>query len=232
MSATPAKSVFLSLATFALATAWLHADVFSGTLSTNWTGSQAIPDNNPNGVAFSFNISTPVFAAITNVTLDLNTVGGWNGDLYAYLSHGSGFAVLLNRVGRNSANPNGSSSSGMTVEFADSYLADIHAFAGSSLTGNFAPDGRNVNPFTVLDSDPRTAMLGSFTGLDPSGNWTLFFADVGPLSVSTVQSWTLTLGVTIVPEPAAATLLALSALLAMMKTSGIRSKKRAVGATV
>ena len=33
--------------------------------------------------------------------MTLNLSGGWNGDLYAYLVHNSGFAVLLNRVGRN-----------------------------------------------------------------------------------------------------------------------------------
>ena len=29
----------------------------------------------------------------------------FNGDLYAYLTHGSGFSVLLNRVGRTARRP-------------------------------------------------------------------------------------------------------------------------------
>ena len=175
--------------------------VAPGTVSTNWTGSQIIPDNNGSGVAFAFNFSGLGPLVITNITVDLNIAGGWNGDLYAYLSHGSGFSVLLNRIGSTSGNPGGSGVSGLNVEFADSYLTDIHATTGNPLIGNFAPDGRFVNPYNALDTDPRTAMLGSFNGLDPNGTWTLFFADVSPPSVSTLQGWTVTLGVT-VPEPA------------------------------
>ena len=89
------------------------------------------------------------------------------------------------------------------------------------LTGNFAADGRNVNPFNAVDTDPRNATLGSFTGLDPNGTWTLFFADVSPLAVSTVQSWTVTVGTT-VPEPASVTLLGLAVLLSLARCSGSR----------
>lgn len=183
--------------------------VAPGTLSATWSGSQAIPDNNANGVTFlfSFNTATPV--AITNVTVDLVIAGGWDGDLYAYLSHGSGFSVLLNRIGSSTNNPGGSGVSSLNVEFSDSYLTDIHNAPGNPLTGNFAPDGRFVNPFSALDSDPRTAMLGSFNNLDPNGSWTLFLADVSPLATSTVQGWTVSVG-TAVPEPGSATLLGLA----------------------
>src|SRR5882724_13111042 len=68
-------------------------------ISTNWTGTQVIPDNNGNGVAFSFNLSGLGAVFITDVKVDLNIAGGWNGDLFAYLSHGSGYSVLLNRPG-------------------------------------------------------------------------------------------------------------------------------------
>ena len=180
----------------------------------SWTGTQAIPDNNASGVAFAFNVSAPGPLVITNVTVDLNIAGGWDGDLYAYLSHGSGFSVLLNRVGRTAGNPDGSSLFGMNISLADSYLTDIHNFAGAPLAGNFAPDGRNVNPFTALDTDPRNAPLGNFTGLDPNGTWTLFFADLSPLPLPTsaIQSWTVNLGVT-VPEPSPAALFTLVGLL-------------------
>ena len=177
-------------------------------ISTNWTGSQIIPDNNGSGVAFAFNLSGLGPLVITNLTVDLNIAGGWNGDLYAYLSHGSGFSVLLNRPGSTGANPGGSGVSGLNVSLADSYLTDIHTALNNPLTGNFAPDGRSVNPYNALDTDPRTAMLGSFNGIDPNGSWTLFFADVSPPSVSTLQSWTVNIGVT-VPEPASATLVGL-----------------------
>ncbi len=193
------------------------ATVVPGTISTNWTGSQVVPDNNASGVAFTFNISAGSPLVVTNVTVDLQIAGGWNGDLYAYLSHGSGFSVLLNRIGSTSANPSGSGISGLNVEFSDSYLTDIHTALNNPLTGNFAPDGRFVNPYNALDTDPRNAMLGGFNGLDPNGTWTLFFADVSPLATSTIQSWSVTLGTT-VPEPGSATLLLLGAVTLLRRT--------------
>ena len=197
------------------------ATVVPGTISTNWTGSQIIPDNNASGVAFAFNVSAGSPLVVTNVIVDLQISGGWNGDLYAYLSHGSGFSVLLNRLGSTSANPGGSGVSGMNVEFSDSYLTDIHTALNNPLTGNFAPDGRNVNAFGALDTDPRTALLGGFNGLDPNGTWTLFFADVSPLAASTIQSWSVTIGTT-VPEPGSAALLLLGAvtLLGVIRRAG------------
>ena len=158
----------LLIATLLVAMAGRVSAVAPGTISTNWTGSQIIPDNNGSGVAFAFNLSGLGPLVITNLTVDLNIAGGWNGDLYAYLSHGSGFSVLLNRPGSTGANPGGSGVSGLNVSLADSYLTDIHTALNNPLTGNFAPDGRNVNPYAALDTDPRTALLGSFNGLDPN----------------------------------------------------------------
>lgn len=180
-----------------------------GLSSFSWSGSQVIPDNNPGGVAFSFTVAGGPLV-VTNVTVDLTIAGGWNGDLYAYLSHGSGFAVLLNRIGSTAANPGGSGVSGLNVEFSDSYLTDVHTALNNPLTGDFAPDGRNTNPLTALDTDPRTAFLSSFNGLDPSGNWTLFLADVSPLETSTLQSWSVNIA-TAVPEPGSLILTALAA---------------------
>ena len=200
----------LSLVAIMFTAGRVAATVVPGTISTNWTGSQLIPDNNASGVAFSFNVAAGSPLVVTNVTVDLQIAGGWNGDLYAYLTHGSGFSVLLNRVGSTSANPGGSGVSGLNVEFFDSYLTDIHTALNNPLTGNFAPDGRNVNPFGALDTDPRNALLGGFNGLDPNGTWTLFFADVSPLAASTIQSWSVTLGTT-VPEPNSAAILLLGA---------------------
>ena len=200
----------LSLVAIMFTAGRVAATVVPGTISTNWTGSQLIPDNNASGVAFSFNVAAGSPLVVTNVTVDLQIAGGWNGDLYAYLTHGSGFSVLLNRIGSTSANAGGSGVSGMNVEFSDSYLTDIHTALNNPLTGNFAPDGRNVNPFGALDTDPRNALLGGFNGLDPNGTWTLFFADVSPLAASTIQSWSVTLGTT-VPEPNSAAILLLGA---------------------
>ncbi len=184
--------------------------VTPGNISQTWLGPQLIPDNDANGVAFNFNVTTDSPATITHVVVSLNLTGGWNGDLYAYLSHGSGFSVLLNRPGRTTGNLAGSSLSGMNLTLADSYLTDVHTATSNPLVGNFAPDGRAVNPFTAVNTDARTAFLSSFTGLDPNGSWTLFFADVSPLAASTIQSWHVSIGVSVVPEPGSAALLGLA----------------------
>ena len=189
-----------------------------GALSATWSGSQAIPDNNASGLTFIFSLNAPQPVAITNVTVNLVLAGGWDGDLYAYLSHGSGFSVLLNRIGSSTNNPGGSGASGVNVELADSYLTDIHTGAAGSVTGNFAPDGRFVNPYTALDTDPRNAMLGNFNFLDPNGTWTLFLADVSPLAISTVQGWTVTVDtMQVVPEPSSAALLAVALAIGMFQ---------------
>ena len=187
----------LSTALFA---ATLHAFALSpATYSASWSGAQIIPDNNASGIAFPFNISAPNPSYISGVTVNLNIAGGWNGDLYAYLSHGSGFSVLLNRVGRTALDADGFGASGFNISLADANVTDIHDFSGSPVNGGFAPDGRGINPFNTLDTSPRNAMLGNFTAYDPNGAWTLFFADVAPTAVSTIQSWTVSIEA--VPEP-------------------------------
>jgi subtilisin-like proprotein convertase family protein len=178
----------------------------SGTISAAWSGNRAILDNDATGTAFSFEFVPSNPLTITDVTVDLTMAGGWNGDLYAYLSHGSGFCVLLNRIGSASSNPFGSSAGGMNVTFSEAYPTDIHTSPANPLNGNFAPDARNVSPFHALDSDPQTAFLNSFTGLDPSGTWTLFFADVAPGLTSAIRNWSVNVGVATVPEPSTAAL--------------------------
>lgn len=169
------------------------------TYSATWSGTQIIPDNNASGIAFPFNISAASPSYISSVTVNLNIADGWNGDLYAYLSHGSGFSVLLNRVGRTALDADGFGASGFNISLADANATDIHNFSGSPANGSFAPDGRGISPFSALDTSPRNAMLGNFTSCDPNGSWTLFFADLGPTAASTLQSWTV--NIEAVPEP-------------------------------
>lgn len=212
------KTIFRSVALAAL-TQLAVLSASAGTTSYSWTGSQVIPDNNANGVAYSFYINTPTPEQITSISVSLSIAGGWNGDLYAYLSHGSGFSVLLNRLGRTAVNPDGSPVSGLDVVLADSYATDIHTFNGAIVSGNFAPDGRAVSPFAVLDSDARTAMLNNFIGLDTAGFWTLYIADVSPLGTSTLQNWSVNIGTAPVPEPSTAALLGLAALAGIARRS-------------
>lgn len=185
----------------------------AATWSQTWEVSTAIPDSNDVGFNDLRNLAIPEITEIQTVTVNLNFANGWNGDLYSYLTHDTGFAVLLNRPGRSLSNSDGSGTSGMNITFDDAAGTDLHTaipLSGGPVEGAFQPSGRNIDPLLVLDSDPRTALLDSFLGLDPSGTWNLFVADQSAGDTSTLESWTLT--ITGVPEPSAyAALLGLAA---------------------
>ena len=168
---------------------------------------KVIPDGLLTGVSDTrqLTFAGPGMASITDVQVFLTIDGGYNGDFYAYLVHDTGFSVLLNRVGRTSANSLGYSDAGMDVLFSD-FGNDIHrygsfspVFDGGQLTGTWAPDGRDVDPEFALDTDSRTDLLGSFDGLDPDGAWTLFLADLDFGQQGTLVQWGVV--VTAVPEP-------------------------------
>ncbi len=199
--------------TIACACVLLPLAASAATVSQTWTVNTAIPDNDDVGYTHTPNIIAPDITSIESVTVALNFTGGWNGDLYAYLVHGIGFAVLLNRPGRDTGSPDGSSTVGLTIVLDDLATTDIHTgipMSGGAVSGTWQPDGRNIDPLSVVASDPRTALLSSFNGLDANGNWTLFVADQSPGNVSTLQSWSLT--VTGIPEPSAGLLAAMASL--------------------
>jgi subtilisin-like proprotein convertase family protein len=177
-----------------------------------------IPDNDSVGVADNRTVSGTSITSIDLITVTLNITGGWNGDLYAYLVHDTGFSVLLNRPGRTLATPDGSASSGMVVTLEDAAATDIHTgipMSGGSFTATFQPDGRNVDPLVVLDTTPRTAPLSSFNGLSADGGWTLFVADQSPGSTSTLASWTL--NISGIPEPGSTALCGVAAALLLRR---------------
>ena len=175
----------------------------------NWTGAQAIPDNDASGVAFNFTVSDPA-TSITDIAVTLDISGGFNGDLYAYLSRPDGFAVLLNRMGRTDANELGYSNPGFAVTLSGSLLTDLHLYQAHSpfynsngqLTGLWGADGRDLDPDSSgadFDAATRDATLSVFNGLNPNGEWTLFFADVSLGGIATLNS--LSVDITAVPEP-------------------------------
>jgi subtilisin-like proprotein convertase family protein len=164
-----------------------------------------VPDANYNGFADTRNVTVtnPTNTIISGLQVTLNLTGGYNGDLYAYLTHGSGFGVLLNRVGRTSGNLFGYGDAGFSITLSDSATnGDLHTYGGNgglALNGLWQPDGRNVSPATVLGTDLRTAFLSSFTGQSANGPWTLFVADFAVGDQSTLASWALQ--ITTIPEP-------------------------------
>lgn len=195
-----------------LVTSSVPAAVFNYTYASGFNNGGVIPDGNVTGWSDTRTVTLGPLresdtSDIREVSVRLDISGGYNGDLYAYLVHSSGYAVLLNRSGRTSGDGFGYGDSGYSVTFNDQPAnanPDIHMYQGVSnpgggvLTGTWGSDGRAVNPATVVDTDTRSALLTSFTG-DANGTWTLFLADMSGGGVSTVTSWGL--DISVVPEP-------------------------------
>ena len=194
-----------------------RAEIYSYNFTNGFNNGGIIPDGNPSGfvdtrvVNLGLDFGPVSGTEILDVNVRLNIAGGFNGDLYGYLVHASGFSVLLNRVGRTSGNGFGYGDAGFDIVLdgqATIYDKDIHSylvatpspiFASGKLTGTWAEDGRNVDPASVLDLSSRTSLLSSFNSLDANGDWSLFLADLSVGEESTVVSWGLE--ITTVPEP-------------------------------
>ena len=171
---------------------------------------QIIPDNDATGVGYALNFAATALT-ISDVKISLNISGGWNGDLYAYLAHGSDYVVLLNRVGASTSGADGYGTSGLNILLepvtTHAGIMDIHTVQNpASSPTAYAADGRAVSTDT---SRPQT--LDVLLNGDPNGSWTLFFADRAAVSASTLNSWEL--DITAVPEPVSVALACFAALL-------------------
>ena len=201
----------------------LEAHAYLLTNTFTFSVNRTIPDDDQTGFADTRIISSSL-TNLHKLQVALNILGGYNGDLYAYLyftnsiQQSSAFTVLLNRPGRTATDEFGYGDSGMNIVFGnDAPNGDIHTYRtvidpqGGVLTGLWQPDARNVHPAFSLDSVARTADMSGFTGLNPSGSWTLFMADNSSFGVATLQSWQVNL--IAVPEPKSVSLAAFSLLL-------------------
>lgn len=189
-----------------------QAAVYTLNYNSGFANSGVVPDANSSGWSDSRTVSGISEASITDISVKLNVSGGYNGDLYAYLSYNGVLVPLLNRVGVTATGGGSSfgysdtgfnitlSSTGTDVHF---YGANSPSFNGSGqLTGTWQVDGRAIDPNSSpgdFDSASRVTFSG-YNGMNPNGNWTLFFADVSAGAQSTVVSWEL--DITAVPEPA------------------------------
>ena len=167
-------------------------------------GGGVVPDNNPSGFASSVTIGPASgIDLISGVGVTLNLTGGYNGDLYAYVTHNGSMAILLNRIGTTGSGTFGFGDPGMSVLFRDEN-PNIHTFGnggGFPLTGTFGSDGRFADPsnLNAVFSATPSRFLSTFNNTSANGTWTLFVADLDGGFQSTVSSWTL--AVTGVPEP-------------------------------
>jgi subtilisin-like proprotein convertase family protein len=180
------------------------AGTASATIVVNddWSVGETIADNSPAGMTVSqtfTGLDTGLGGAgINEVDVRLNISGGYNGDLYGYLTYNGQTVVLLNRVAGATGGTYGSSASGFgtgTFGTGNSItLSDaggdgaIHTVTGSPVAvGNYTPD-----------ADGGT-FAAAFNNADPNGTWTLFLADLSGGDQSSLVSWGL--NISVVPEP-------------------------------
>jgi subtilisin-like proprotein convertase family protein len=214
-----------------------QAAVVSQAFSSGFANGGNIPDGSTVGWSDTHSINGAAGTTITSVDVRLNVTGGFNGDLYAYLSHDGVLVPLLNRVGITATSPSsgfGYSQSGFNVTFSASGAGDVHFYnrdtptiTGGQLMGTWQPDGRNIGPLSSATSfDAATSsrtLLDAFNGHNPNGTWTLFIADLSAGGgQSHVQSWEL--DITAVPEPAQFALIAQVVLLGWLGWQRRRAK--------
>src|SRR5688572_11567413 len=162
-----------------LAATVAQATLYSVTWNSGFAGGGLIPDGNATGWSDTRTVTMTGVpdTIVLDVNVRLNISGGYNGDLYAYLVHSSGFAILLNRSGKTGSDAFGYGDAGYNVTFDDGAAnGNIHMYQGvlnpngGALTGTWAPDGRNVNPALVTDANtPTTTLAGAFNGTDGNG---------------------------------------------------------------
>src|ERR1041384_8262913 len=113
-----------------------HATLFTYTWNSGFNNGGVVPDGNAAGWSDTRTISD-IFPVpdvdhndtIVDVNVRLNISGGYNGDLYGYLVHSSGFAVLLNRVGKTSTDAFGYGDAGFNIpvhRHASTYNTNVH----------------------------------------------------------------------------------------------------------
>lgn len=199
---------FLFLASVVLSAAWpATAALYDFSFNSGFENSGNIPDGNVNPWSDTRGIGGIAETSIASVRVRVEIAGGYNGDLYGYLSYNTVLVPLVNRVGVGTGNAFGYDNAGFSVTFSDAASENFHFYqtvSGWDITGGAAwkPDGRAISPLSSPEAfdAPGTVTLASFGGMNPNGNWTLVFADVSKGGgQAAVMSWGLEIEA--VPEP-------------------------------
>jgi len=181
----------LLLASALLAAVAAHGTIYTTNWNTGFANSGVVPDNNPSGWSDTRTVNAAPAGSIAGLSVDLQLSGGWNGDLYAYLVHDSGFTVLLDHVGVgvSGVSAYGYGDAGMNVTLGSTGTS-IHQYGGN--------DTFSGTPTGIYQADNET--LASFLGTSPNGTWSLFLADTSGGGVTTVENWGLQIDIVAVPE--------------------------------
>lgn len=163
-----------------LAGGWAHASLSLSYLFNSGASVGTVPVGNPDGVAFTGNISGSPLNTVSSITVGLNISGGYSGGFSIYLvgPDGSSTTTLLNTPGTSTYGANITLANGGTTISSSSSLS----------SGTYAP---------------YDVTFSSLVGQSVNGNWTLYFADLSSGGGSpTLSSWTLNItDVNAVPEP-------------------------------
>jgi hypothetical protein len=159
-----------------------------------------IPDGNLSGWSQTLTVSG-LTGTVGEIRINLTISGGYNGDLYAYLSHDGKLVPLLTRVGSTGAPGDfGYDTAGMNVTLADGGALNIHGVSSPVSGTTYKPDGQGLDLTTLQPNGPATySTLASFNTTTLNGEWTLFFADVSGGATNTITGWSM--DIDIVPEP-------------------------------
>jgi subtilisin-like proprotein convertase family protein len=159
----------------------------SGTLNLN------VPDNTPNGINNTINVSgIPGAATITRIDVTINMTHTWDGDMTFVLKAPNGQILNLDWY------LSGTGGAGATTGFVNTTFSS----AGTAFVGT------GSNPYTgtwradaVLAGTPQTGPNGflptttAWSSLYsiPNGNWTLAMYDGGPADLGVLQNWCITI---------------------------------------
>ncbi len=235
-----ARRAFFCLLVCACVTS--NAALYTEAFNSGFANNGDIPDGSVTGWSDTRTLAIGD-NSITSISVKLNVTGGFNGDLYAYISHNGVLVPLLNRVGVAASSPSSSfgySDTGFNITLSSGGVSDVHFYAGNSpgfnglgqLTGTWQPDGRTNSPLSSpasFDSAGRVN-FSSYDNQDPNGTWMLFFADAsGGGGTSSLVSWELDItavDITAVPEPVNLALGLFAG--GMIGTATVRWKKKRV----
>ena len=182
--------------------------VLTGQLSRadfTFSGAGDIPQMNPVGLV-SVGTVSGISGRVTGMSLDLTVLGGFNGDLYAYLvaPNQTTAATLLGTPGGNF--DQAGSGYQITLTGTGAGINGVAQDWGTPVTGIYQP---------VVD------LLGTFgsylTANGANGDWRLFLANQSNGGQSTLGTWNLTFITTAaVPEPEQVAAISLLGLIGLM----------------
>jgi subtilisin-like proprotein convertase family protein len=166
-----------------------QAQFCSGTLN------MAVPDNTPNGINHTINVTgIPGAATITRVDVTFNMTHTWDGDMVIVLKAPNG--QILNLDWYLSGTGGGGPTTGFTNTTISSAGGPLLSSGTNPYTGTFRADAvlSAPSPFFAGPNGflPTTTSWSSLYSV-ANGGWTLAMYDGGPADLGVLQNWCITI---------------------------------------